>query len=147
MPRPPRYILCVDDDADDLLFITSALQQVYPALHITVANHGVEALRHLEQMLQSGTPPCLITLDINMPRMDGKETLAALKHDPRFASLPVVVFSTSGSAVDRLFCTRYGVELVTKPDRYEDVVRVVQSLFRSVLNSSDEVAGCQPADH
>lgn len=136
MPLASPYILCVDDDADDLLFITSALQQANPALRTAVAYNGVEALAFLEEVYRAQQLPSLIILDINMPRMDGKEVLAALKKDARFASLPAVVYSTSNAGVDRLFCAHYGVELVTKPYTYDEVVSVVQHLYSNTLNSS-----------
>ncbi|HEY1112230.1 MAG TPA: response regulator [Chitinophagaceae bacterium] len=134
MPPASSYILCVDDDADDLLFITSALQQANAALRTAVAYNGVEALAFLEEVHRAHQLPSLVILDINMPRMDGKELLTALKKDARFASLPVVVYSTSGAGVDRLFCAHYGVELVTKPNTYDEVVSVMQYLY-STLNS------------
>lgn len=129
-----RYILCVDDDADDLLFITTALQQADPALHTTVAYNGVEALALLEEAYAARHLPLLVIMDINMPRMDGKAVLAALKKDARFAALPVVVYTTSNSGVDRLFCNHYGVPLVTKPYTYTEVIASVQSIYSTVLN-------------
>lgn len=129
-----RYILCVDDDADDLLFITTALQQADPALHTTIAYNGVEALAVLEEAYAARHLPLLVIMDINMPRMDGKAVVATLKKDPRFASLRLVVYTTSNSGVDRLFCDHYGVKLVTKPYSYAEVINSVQSIYRSVLN-------------
>lgn len=129
-----RYILCADDDADDLLFITTALQQADPALHTTIAYNGLEALALLEEAYAARHLPLLLILDINMPRMDGKALLAALKKDPRFVNLPVVMYTTSNSGVDRLFCDHYGVPLVTKPHTYAEVIGSVQSIYHTVLN-------------
>lgn len=133
-----RYILCVDDDADDLLFISTALQQADPALHTTIAYNGVEALAVLEEAYAARHLPLLVIMDINMPRMDGKEVVASLKKDPRFASLPLVVYTTSNSGVDRLFCDHYGVKLVTKPYSYAEVINSVQNIYRSVLNGPQQ---------
>ena len=130
-----RYILCVDDDADDLLFITTALQQADPALHTTVAYNGLEALALLEEAYAARHLPLLVIMDINMPRMDGKEVVATLKKDTRFAALPVVVYTTSNSGVDRLFCDHYNVPLVTKPYTYAEVIGSVQGIYSSVLNA------------
>ncbi|MFN2439488.1 MAG: response regulator, partial [Chitinophagaceae bacterium] len=52
---------------------------------------------------------------INMPKMDGKEALAHIKKDSRFSELPVVILSTSGNAIDKLYCNNYGVQYITKP--------------------------------
>lgn len=132
MTAPPFSVLVVDDDPDDLLDITAALQQADPTLYTVVAYNGVEALDYLLKAKASGSLPRFITLDINMPRMDGKQTVAALKADPQLAAIPVVVFTTSSSEVDRTFCTCYGVQMVTKPHGHKDIIRVVQQIFSAV---------------
>jgi CheY-like chemotaxis protein len=122
-------ILVVDDDEDDLFFITYAIQRAYPLLHTAVATNGTEALHYLERAKQNRAFPVFILLDINMPRMNGKETLSRIKADPQLASIPLVVFSTSALPSERLFCTHYGVEMVTKPDTFLELERVLQKIL------------------
>ena len=131
----PRTILVVDDDGDDLLDITTAMQQADPTLHTAIAYNGEEAMDYLERAKQSGNLPRLITLDINMPRMDGRQTVAALKADPQLAQIPVVVFTTSSSEIDRSFCTLYGVLMVTKPHNYRDILGVAQQILKTTLTN------------
>lgn len=126
-------VLCVDDDRDDLLDITTALQQANPALHTVVAYNGLEALEYLRKAKVSGNLPRLIITDINMPLMDGKQTITALKADPQLAKIPVVVFSTSTSGVDKAFFSRFGVPMATKPYHYRDIIRVVQTMLKAVV--------------
>jgi CheY-like chemotaxis protein len=111
-----KLILCVDDDEDDLTMLREALNRESEAYHIIEAFDGVHALELLQQMRQSHQQlPCLIVMDINMPGMNGRETLSALQRDSEFSTIPVVLYSTSSSVSDVNFSTTNNVELITKP--------------------------------
>lgn len=129
-----HIILCVDDDADDLFFLTTAVQKANSALHTATASNGEEALRYLQGAGRTGLFPSLIILDINMPGLDGKQVLAQLKADPLFRNIPVVMYTTSSSLMDKTYCARYGVPMVTKPVRYEEIMASVQGML-SVLEA------------
>ena len=86
---------------------------------IREVGNGKEALTYLEQAQAAGNLPCLIILDINMPVLGGKETLATIKSREEFKFIPVVVFTTSESDLDRLFCERYNTQMITKPPSYK----------------------------
>ena len=116
MPTNQRLILCVDDDPDDHMLVCDVIKDADESLNVVGARNGEEALKLLEAGKESGELPCLIILDINMPRMDGKQTLVEIKKDEQLRELPVVMLSTSSSPVDKLFCEHYGVALYTKPD-------------------------------
>lgn len=126
-------VLCVDDDADDLQFITSIIKEVEPSLSTTTASDGEDALTVLKKAKQVGTLPVLILLDINMPRMNGKQALAHIKSDPVLQTIPVVVFTTSAQPADKLYCTHYGAEMVTKPDTVSKMKSVLQKLLYGAL--------------
>jgi CheY-like chemotaxis protein len=116
MPPASRKILCVDDDPDDRNFLCAAVQKADPTIQVIEAHNGVEALDYLNKAKQEGiTLPCLIVLDINMPLMDGKQTLVKIKSDPDLKDLPVVMFSTTSNPLDYELFRRQGVMLVTKP--------------------------------
>ena len=91
---------------------------------------GVSALDILQQLKISGNPPCLIILDINMPVLNGKETLSIIKKDEVLKSIPVVVFTTSGSLSDQHFCHLHGAEMITKPPNFRNFKSVVHKLLR-----------------
>ena len=114
-----KTILCVDDDPDDLAMLREAIGEIGTDFQIHEAFDGVHALELLRQMHGSGILPCLIVLDINMPRMDGKQTLVALQKDPKLSAVPVVLFSTSSSHLDITFSRAKHVELITKPIDYK----------------------------
>lgn len=130
MNTNPRTILYVDDDPDDLAMLREAIHEVGSDYQIQEAFDGVHALQLLRQMADEGRLPCLIVLDINMPRMDGKQTLVAIQNNDMLAAVPVVLFSTSSSSLDKTFSRAKNVELITKPIDY----RALQSAANRLLS-------------
>jgi CheY-like chemotaxis protein len=130
MPQPTRTVLCVDDDPDDHELVCNTISDIDPSVKVVHAADGAEALSYLIKAKEEAALPCLVILDINMPRMDGKQTLAALKKDQQLSDLPVVVFSTSKNPMDEMFCARYGVELVTKPSNMRNMQLEVKRLLQ-----------------
>lgn len=125
-----RMILCVDDDMDDLILLREALGNTHQPYRIQEAHNGKEALHYLFQAKAEGNLPCLIILDINMPILNGKETLAIIKNDEVLKALPIVVFTTSSNISDRLFCNRFGTDMVTKPIYFDELKNTVQRLLK-----------------
>ena len=115
MGVPMKTILCVDDDADDILLLKEAISKIDAHYQIVEAADGVEALSVLHQMNDKDDLPCLIVLDINMPRKDGKQTLVEIQDHPTLSNIPVVLFTTSSSSIDIRFSEQKHVELITKP--------------------------------
>ncbi len=70
--------------------------------------------------------PVLVILDINMPRMDGKETLAEIRKHPHFQNVPVVVYSTSINKSDEEYCKKLNATFVNKPNNVEGVKQVAK---------------------
>lgn len=124
-----KFVLCVDDDIDDRLIIAEAIKDADPSIVVIEAKNGIEAHEFLKKAKITGNFPCLIILDINMPMMDGKETLKEIKKDDILKTLPVVFFSTSSNPRDRSFSTEHGVEFVTKPANYRAVVATIQDIL------------------
>jgi len=124
-----KFVLCVDDDVDDRLIITEAIKDADPSLVVLEAKNGIEAREFLEEARTSGKFPCLVILDINMPLMDGKETLKEMMKDDVLKRLPVVFFSTSSNPRDKSFSKEYGVDLVTKPANYRSMVTTIKSML------------------
>lgn len=124
-----RHILWADDDTDDLMLMRQVLQDLGDDYNITEVHNGQEALNYLASAKETGSLPCLIILDMNMPVLDGKETLARLKQDSVFSAIPVVFFTTSNSQMDKMYCKHNGVEMITKPPRYASLKEAVQKLL------------------
>ena len=123
-----RTVLCVDDDPDDRDLIRSAIFDIDPSYKIAYAENGRDALKYLKDSLNAELP-CLIIMDINMPIMDGKQTIVEIKKRPELDHIPLVVFSTSNHPSDLSFCKRYNVELVMKPTSLRQITQEAQRLL------------------
>jgi len=119
----------VDDDPDDRELIRNAIFRVDPSYSVAHATNGKEAIQYLKRAGDSDLP-CLVILDINMPVMDGKQTLEEIKRNDKWNQLPIVVFSTSAHPSDLSFCREYGVELVTKPANFNQITIEAERLLQ-----------------
>ncbi len=127
----PIEILLVDDDPGDVLLTTKALQQVKFYNKVHTASNGIEALQFLrnEGDFANSPRPDLILLDLNMPRMDGRELLREVKADTLLRRIPVVVLTTSDSDEDIL--RSYDLQAscyITKPVNLDQFTRVVAAI-------------------
>ena len=131
-------ILVVDDDDADALMISEALEGVDAHANVERVADGREALDYLrrEGRYAQAHRPDLILLDLNMPRMDGRETLAAIKTDDRLKAIPVVILTTSGAELDIVASYQHRANAyVTKPfglDDFEATVRQINQFYREV---------------
>src|ERR1700712_2021460 len=112
-------ILCVDDDEDDLFFIREVIDAQPHAFHIEQARNGQEAMDYLNESLSTGVLPCLVIMDINMPRMDGKQAIKKIREQDALAKMPIVVFTTSSNVTDKNYFESQGIHFVTKPFDYK----------------------------
>ncbi|MGZ5135846.1 MAG: response regulator [Flavitalea sp.] len=124
-----KFVLCVDDDLDDRLVICDAIRDVDPTLQVVQACNGIEANQFLQCAKSTGNFPCLVILDMNMPLMDGRETLKQIKMDETLKNLSIVFFTTSSNPRDQSFSVEYGVEFVTKPSNYSSIVATFKDLL------------------
>jgi CheY-like chemotaxis protein len=122
-------ILCVDDDDDDLFFIREIIESERHSLTIKEARNGWDALNHLQGGLSEGRLPCLIIMDMNMPRMDGTQTISKIKEDEHLARIPIVVFTTSSNRTHQLFLESQGIHFITKPFDYKVFTKEIVNLL------------------
>ena len=122
-------VLCIDDDQDDLLFMNEAISGHAAGFKMVGVSDGQEALAYLEKAKGAGKLPCLIIMDINMPKMDGKKTIPHLKNDPVFSTIPLVVFTTSSNQTDKNFFDKYEVTYITKPSQYEPFIKKIKEML------------------
>ena len=121
-----RQILYVEDDPDDFLLLQKAFKDVDENIELINVANGYETIKFLQQ--SNGQYPSLILMDINMPVLDGKETLELLKIDDRFKTIPVIFFSTDVSPFDKKTIEKTGTELITKPSLYEEWIAIAKKL-------------------
>ncbi|MEY9835186.1 response regulator [Streptacidiphilus sp. EB103A] len=131
-------ILLVEDDAADAMLIEEALLEHGTARILHKAVDGVAALEHLR------TPgvdrPDLIVLDLNMPRMNGRELLAVLKTDEQLKVIPVVVLSTSSAPQDVAEAYRsHANAFITKPVTLDEFAQAVRSIDAFFLDTATRV--------
>jgi CheY-like chemotaxis protein len=124
----PIEVLLVEDGPGDVRLTREAIRDAGAKLALHVANDGIEALEFLGRKGQfSGAPrPNLILLDLNLPRLDGREVLEAIKGDPALMNIPVVILTTSESETDVM--QSYGLHancFITKPTNVEALVEIL----------------------
>lgn len=128
-------ILLVDDDIDDRAIMLDALEQLNQGNEVNCADNGESALSLLNEYAASGDFPCLIVLDLNMPKMNGTDTLRNLKKDIRFKDIAVVIYSTSVNPIEKEACMQLGAQsYVTKPLSYKESLEIA-TFFLSLCKS------------
>jgi CheY-like chemotaxis protein len=124
-------VLLVDDDPGDVLMIEEALEQLDSARTVHVVNDGEEALAFLRRKgrFTDAPRPDVVLLDLNMPRMDGRQVLADVKSDETLRTIPIVVFTTSQAPADVM--SSYALHAnayVTKPINLDELTEIVQRI-------------------
>ena len=138
-PARQIEVLLVEDDPGDVLMTKEAFQDYKVKNQLHIVNDGVEAMAFLRKEGEHADAPRpdLVLLDLNLPRMDGREVLEAIKSDPELTSIPVVVLTTSEAEEDVLRSYRlHANAYVTKPvdfERFISVVRQIDDFFVTVV--------------
>lgn len=130
----PITILMADDDDDDRMMTQDALAESRVLNDFKFVEDGVELMEYLRREGRFADKdlsprPSLILLDLNMPRMDGREALRLLKDDPNLRSIPVVILTTSKQEEDKVRGYNSGAaSYITKPVTFEGLVELMQAL-------------------
>ncbi len=127
----PISILLVEDNPADVRLTREAFKEGRCLVNLTVAKDGVEALDVLYRRgrYYNAVPPDLILLDLNLPKIDGREVLREIKNDPALQKIPLVVLTTS--IADQDVGGAYGLTAncyIQKPVDLDQFIRVVQSI-------------------
>jgi CheY-like chemotaxis protein len=128
-------ILIVDDDADDLQFFADAIADIDSNVSCITAFNGIEAL----QVLEAANPrPDYVFLDLNMPRMGGKQCLRHIKSNPLFQSIRVIIYSTSRRPEDLEEVREAGAAaFIIKPNKFH----LLRAEIADILKNSASSAG------
>jgi CheY-like chemotaxis protein len=127
----PIHILLVEDNAGDIRLTREALREGHVRNNLTVAKDGAEALAILRHtpLPGEGPRPDLVLLDLNLPKVDGRQVLAELKGDPDLRRIPVVVLTTSKAEEDVLRSyDLHANSYITKPVDLDQFIKVVQAI-------------------
>jgi chemotaxis family two-component system response regulator Rcp1 len=143
----PLEVLLVEDSPGDVRLTQEAFREANRAIRLHVASDGVEAMAFLKkQGPHAHAPrPHLILLDLNLPKMDGREVLAHIKEDEQLKTIPTVILTTSEAEGDIL--TSYKLQAncyLTKPvqlDEFEAIVRSINDFWLTKVQLPQQVRG------
>lgn len=131
-----RFFL-VDDDTDDTLIFREVLREVNSSIDFISAENGHEALNILK--LKNDSLPDIIFLDLNMPRMDGKECLAELKKDEQLRHIPVIMYTTSSQSKDiEETMLRGAICFITKPTNVKELKNILSQIAQNVRGNLEK---------
>lgn len=123
-----KLILYAEDDPDDRFIFENCFAQHRDEVNIQMFNDGLEILNYLKTSLD--LQPNLIILDINMPELDGKDALRILRDMPAYATIPVILLTTSSSPVDRYFAQHFHAGFITKPMDEIEMDKIAKELLK-----------------
>ena len=122
-------ILYIDDDPDDVEIFLEALHVIDPKIICNIAHDGIQGLQILRELV---VPPDYIFVDINMPRMTGKEFLYEIKKSNHLKSIPVIMFSTTSSPLEIKQYFKVGAyAFIVKPYNFGKLCEALKSVFAS----------------
>lgn len=126
--KDKKVIFIIDDDEDDLLFLREAVNKLNIAVDFYHATNGETALRQLKE---NAIPvPDYIFLDLNMPKLNGRECLPQIKQLPRYANVPVIIYTTSSYQKDIQEIMQFGAaHFLTKPTTIGELCDKLQEIF------------------
>lgn len=140
LPRTaPIEVLLVEDDPGDVLMTQEAFEDYKIANKLNVVTNGEDALAYLrkEGAFADAATPDLVLLDLNLPRVDGREVLREVKSDPALRRIPIVVLTTSGAEQDVLASyDLHANAFVRKPvdfDQFVAAIRAIDDFFITVV--------------
>jgi CheY-like chemotaxis protein len=130
-----RIVLIVDDDSDDRDFFDEALHEIDSTIECRFAKNGQEALDLLNQ--SKTVLPDFIFLDLNMPRLGGKQCLRAIKKNKHLSNIPVVIFSTTKQDQEAEETKELGAVLfLTKPPTYTELVKRLSFVLSKTIQNA-----------
>ncbi|MBN8824584.1 MULTISPECIES: response regulator [unclassified Spirosoma] len=126
-----QAVFIADDDEDDRFLLQLAFQEHSPECQLVFTEDGMALI---DALVHSPFTPCLIVLDLNMPRLNGFEALTVLRSNPLYHHTPIVILTTSNSLKERQLAYELGAnDFMTKPMKLEllgDIVRKIRHHWR-----------------
>lgn len=135
MNRNASILIC-DDDEDDLYLVKSIFNDTKFSNQTVYLKDGAQLLEYLQNQ-KKDTSVGLVLLDLNMPKIDGREALKIIKSNPEFRRIPVVILTTSNAPQDIEKCYELGANcFMTKPSSYEGLNDAIKTLSKFWLELS-----------
>jgi CheY-like chemotaxis protein len=143
----PIEVLLVEDSPGDVRLTQEAFRDANRSIHLHVASDGVEAMAFLrrEGTYVDKPRPDIILLDLNLPRMDGREVLVHIKEDDSLKTIPTVILTTSDSEADIVKCYQLQANCyLSKPvqlDAFESLVKSINDFWLTKVKLPQQVRG------
>ena len=137
-----KSILVVDDDAEDRLLLKDAFDEVHFGAETHFEDNGEKAIRFLQDCLKQDCVPQLVILDLNMPKLNGTQTLKWIKDQPELRHITVVIYSTSLNPIEKAECLALGAHsYLVKPITYKESILIAENLISltAVATRSDSI--------
>ncbi len=131
----PVHILLIEDNPGDVRLTQEAFRESNLPIRLDVVMDGLEGVRYLRKQgkYENATTPDLVLLDLNLPKMDGRQVLQDIKNDPELRRIPIVVLTTSNAEHDILQCyDLHANSYVNKPvdfDQFFDIIRQIEAFW------------------
>ena len=128
-------ILLADDDPEDRMIMEDTFREMQLLHAIHFVENGESIIEYLDTIIHGNKLPSLIVLDLNMPRMNGTQTLKALKNNEKYREIPVIIFSTSVNAIEMHECMKTGAaSYIVKPVTYKECQATAKSFYDYSVN-------------
>jgi len=124
-------ILVADDDWEDRFLISDSFKEIgYPDM-ISIVDDGEKVIEYLGKIQDENQYPSLIVLDLNMPRLNGTETLRIIKNNLNYKNIRVIIYSTSVNDNEKRECLKIGaLSYITKPAKYSESVSIAREFYQ-----------------
>lgn len=127
-------ILVVDDDPDDHLILLEYFRDTGNEQYVKFLENGQKAIDYLNSIKEEAALPRLIVLDLNMPILNGTQTLLHIKREARLKAIPVIIFSTSDNDNERRKCLSFGaLDYVVKPITYDEGLVMIEKFNAHIV--------------
>jgi CheY-like chemotaxis protein len=122
-------ILLIEDDMDDIEFLKGALSDNAVSFKMETLMQGDQIIGWL---INAKTIPDIIIMDLNLPKLHGREVICRIKENERFKNIPLIVLTTSSSVNDRDYCINKGADMfISKPSSAEGFKELVENIVNT----------------
>jgi len=130
------FILIADDDQEDRYLLHTAFEEIGRSNDIFLVENGLQVFNYLDSSVEQTNMPSLIVLDLNMPILNGMETLLRLKAHNIYKDIPVIMFTTSVHEVEKEKCLAIGAaDFIKKPARFQQTISTAKFLHESAIEN------------
>ena len=136
-----QFILVAEDDIDDKFMLQTIFEDSGKSDLLEFVENGLELINYLDHINKNEDTlfyPHFILLDLNMPKMDGRQALKELKNHSSYKKIPVIIFSTTKNEVEINRCYELGANsYIVKPYNYKELTKIMDAVNSYWLNTAE----------